>query len=148
MSYLNSKQKDNILEKKIQGKSNRRIARELELSTTTVNRYANQPFVIDFDQRQRERIKNLATQHMKGMITTHNNIEEIIEQLKNNIQEVKANPYEREYQQTILIYQKYLNTMINLRDKSLRTISLFMPSKQITIDTVRQKGYIQVDVDI
>ncbi|MHA1305446.1 MAG: hypothetical protein ACTSPI_17240 [Candidatus Heimdallarchaeaceae archaeon] len=92
-------------------------------------------------------MNKLASKHISKLLELETEASEIKQRIIDYINTLSTTDLGYD-QRPILSYQKLLNTQINLHDKILRTIQLFSPSKQVTIDTVNARGKVEVSADI
>jgi len=147
MSITPSETKNKILELYKQGKNKKQIAKTLKISRTTVSKYTQPSFVVSYSMRDIQNMNKLASKHISKLLELETEASEIKQRIIDYINTLSTTDLGYD-QRPILSYQKLLNTQINLHDKILRTIQLFSPSKQVTIDTVNARGKVEVSADI
>jgi len=147
MSITPSETKNQILELYKQGKNKKQIAKTLKISRTTVSKYTQPSFVVSYSMRDIQNMNKLASKHISKLLKLEEEATEIKQRIIDYINTLSTIDLGYD-QRPILSYQKLLNTQINLHDKILRTIQLFSPSKQVTIDTVNARGKVEVSADI
>ena len=151
MAQLSPKEKIDILNKRQEGKSIRTIAREMQVSKGTVQKYTQPEWVLGFLPIDKERVQIILTQHLIDSIELSKDITNLKKKLGVQIEEILNNFSSEELNQFVPIlntYIKNLNLAVNKLDKNIRTIAPFLPSKQISIDQYQDKKYILVKSNI